>query len=102
MGRLSIFAATLQLCDADRVSDTAQHWETEMSDLRAIHASGTGTNNTGKIAGAIIVALGVCAVALYGYHAGMWNASPREPVPYSDLPSTSLPVIDAPAKAPQR
>ena len=32
-----------------------------MSDLRAIHVSGTGTNNTGKIAGAIIVALGVCA-----------------------------------------
>jgi hypothetical protein len=71
-----------------------------MSDLRAIHIPTAETNNTGKIAGAIVVALGLCALGVYSYQAGMWNGPPKEPVPYSDLPSPGLPATAAPATAP--
>jgi hypothetical protein len=71
-----------------------------MSDLGAIHISPSETNNTGKIVGAIIVALAVCALGVYGHQAGMWNSPPKEAVPYSDLPSPGVPVTKPPATGP--
>jgi hypothetical protein len=62
-----------------------------MSDLRIIHSE-VKTANTGKIIGAIVVALAVGAVGIYTIEIGMWNPQPQQAVPYKDLPSPGLPI----------
>jgi hypothetical protein len=69
--------------------------EYAMSDLRGFTApEPIETGNTGKIFGALAVALVVCAAGTYTYETGVWN-SPTVRVADNDLPS--VPVM---ARAP--
>lgn len=74
-----------------------------MSDLRKIHVSEeTGAGKRGKVIGAAIVAVAICALGVYTYQAGMWNAPSGQAGPALDLPSPTPPQprIEARTAAP--
>src|SRR5271169_4663925 len=87
-----------------------------MSDLRGFAApEPVETGSTGKIFGAIVIALAICAAGTYSYETGMWNSPPPPRVADNELPSIpttppappvqpmiapSAPVQDVPAPAP--
>jgi len=75
-----------------------------MSDLRGFATpEPIDPGNTGKILGAVFVALAVCAAGTYSYETGMWNSPEPARVASIDLPSASAtppPAQFAPPAAP--
>jgi len=76
-------------------------------DLRRPDASELEPSNTPKIMGAVVVALGVCALGAYTLSTGMWNSStaPRvvastEPLPMKPMKPVAPAVAPAPTPAP--
>jgi len=70
-------------------------------DLRRPDASELEPSNTPKIMGAVVVALGVCALGAYTLSTGMWNSStaPRVVASTEPLPMKPMKPV-APAVAP--
>jgi len=70
-----------------------------MSDLRGFTApEPIEMGNTGKIFGAIVIALAVCAAGTYSYETGMWNSQPATRVADNELPSISTTPPAPPAQ----
>lgn len=69
-------------------------------DLRRPGASELEPSNTPKIMGAVVVALGVCALGAYTLSTGMWNSSTAPRVVASTEPLPMKPMKPAPAIAP--
>lgn len=70
-----------------------------MSDLRGFTApEPIETGNTGKIFGAVVIALAICAAGTYSYETGMWNSQPATLVADNELPSISTTPPAPPAQ----
>ena len=69
-----------------------------MSDLRGFAApEPIEPGNTGKIFGAVVIALAVCAAGTYSYESGMWNSP--QPMRVASINLPSVPAL-APTPAP--
>ncbi|HEY5047777.1 MAG TPA: hypothetical protein VII49_07160 [Rhizomicrobium sp.] len=59
-----------------------------MSDLRGGNApTGMNLGSTGKIIGAVIVAVAICGIGVYSYESGMGKAHHNQVVASNSLPS---------------